>query len=212
MSDPIEEAQGVAAPLPLANVDTDMIIPARFMKTLTREGLGRGLFHGLRFDDCGHERPGFILNREGYRSAKVIVALNNFGCGSSREHAPWALLDFGIRCLIAPSFSDIFAANCSRNGLLLVTLPRHRCEELMEAAAAAPVVWTINLAQQSISRPDQEALSFAIDPSLKKTLLAGADEIRSTLEHSGAITSREARVRGERWWLATTAGLGEQGS
>jgi 3-isopropylmalate/(R)-2-methylmalate dehydratase small subunit len=199
-----ERVRGVAAPLRRANVDTDQILPARFLTTLTRDGLGPSLFDSLRFDDTGAERPDFVLNRDGYRSAKILVTLDNFGCGSSREHAPWALLGFGIRCVIAPSFADIFASNCARNGLLLVTLARAECESLIDLAADLDTAtWTIDLPSQRIVLPHRD-VHFDVDATVKQTLLAGTDEIHTTLEHQRRIEAKEAERRVERPWLPTT--------
>ncbi|ALJ13917.1 3-isopropylmalate dehydratase small subunit [Sphingopyxis macrogoltabida] len=185
--------KGVAAPLPLANVDTDMIIPARYMKALTRLGLGRHLFRELRFDDeAGGERPDFILNRPACREAQILIADRNFGCGSSREHAVWALSDFGIRCVIAPSFGDIFAGNARKNGLLLIRLPEALCDRLrreVELAQYAPI--EVDLAAQQIRLASGEAIDFAIDPGDRRILIEGLDDIARTLRHAGAIARFE---------------------
>src|SRR5918995_7148165 len=152
---PFTKLTGIAAPLPLVNVDTDKIIPARHLKTIKRTGLGIHLFETLRFDDAGAERPGFVLNREPYRRAEILIAGENFGCGSSREHAPWALLDFGIRCVIAPSFADIFFNNCFKNGILPIVLPQARVNLLMDdASRGANAVVTVDLEKQQITGPD----------------------------------------------------------
>jgi 3-isopropylmalate/(R)-2-methylmalate dehydratase small subunit len=199
-----ESVRGVAAPLRRANVDTDQIIPARFLTTLTRDGLGPSLFHSLRFDDAGAERADFVLNRDGYRNAKILVTLDNFGCGSSREHAPWALMGFGIRCVIAPSFADIFASNCARNALLLVKLSRSECESLLDIATdLSTATWTIDLPSQRILLPHGD-VHFDIDKAVKKALLAGTDEIHSTLEHLRRIESKEQNLSIERPWLPNT--------
>ena len=151
----------VAAPLPLANVDTDKIIPAQFLKTIQRSGLGRNLFNALRFDAQGAERPEFVLNQEPFRHAHILIAHENFGCGSSREHAPWALLDFGIRCVIAPSFADIFNNNCFKNGILPVRLSREDCDHLMEdACMGGNARITVDLPRQVVVRPSGEELPF----------------------------------------------------
>ncbi len=150
---PFNRLEGVAAPLPLANVDTDQIIPARFLKTVERAGLGKGLFAGLRFEADGAEKPDFVLNQPAYRQAKVLIAGDNFGCGSSREHAPWALMDFGIRCVIAPSFADIFANNCLNNGMLLITLPQAEVDALIDEAKGGNHVFAIDLEAQTVSAP-----------------------------------------------------------
>jgi 3-isopropylmalate/(R)-2-methylmalate dehydratase small subunit len=205
MSPPFESLRGVAAPLRRVNVDTDQIIPARFLTTITRDGLGRGLFQALRFDASGAERPDFVLNREGYREARILVTLDNFGCGSSREHAPWALLDFGIQCVIAPSFADIFANNCVTNGLLLVTLPRPQCDALMDHAAdLATASWTVDLPAQRVVTPGAEPVPFSIDATVKARLLAGTDEIHSALGYREQIEAKESAMRGWRPWLPRT--------
>jgi 3-isopropylmalate/(R)-2-methylmalate dehydratase small subunit len=185
--------RGVAAPLPVANVDTDAILPARFMKTLTRTGLGAKLFFDLRYDDDGRERAGFVLNRAPYRGAPILIAYENFGCGSSREHAPWALLDFGIRCVIAPSFGDIFATNCLKNGILPVVLPRAACEWLVaEAIAEAPI--GVDLERERVTLSGGRAFAFSTDPFRRELLLAGKDDIDVTLERIDAIAAYEARI------------------
>ena len=183
---------GVAAPLPLANVDTDKIIPARFLKTIKRTGLGVHLFDTLRFDGAGQERPDFVLNTEPYRQAEVLIAHENFGCGSSREHAPWALLDFGIRCVIAPSFADIFHTNCFKNGILPVALPREVCDQLMDdARLGGNARLTVDLARQVVIRPSGEEIPFTIDPFRKHLLLNGLDDIDQTMLRSPAIDTFE---------------------
>jgi 3-isopropylmalate/(R)-2-methylmalate dehydratase small subunit len=182
----------VAAPLPLANVDTDMIIPARFMKALTREGLGRHLFQELRYADDGSEREDFILNRAAWRGAGVLIADRNFACGSSREHAAWALTDFGIRCVIAPSFGDIFAGNARKNGLLLIRLPEAVCDHLRSETSLsqyAPV--EVDLETQAIRLASGETIAFEVDPDDRRVLLEGLDDIGRTLRHTGAITRFE---------------------
>lgn len=184
---------GAAAPLPLANVDTDMIIPARFMKALTRDGLGRHLFRELRYTPDGGERSDFILNRDACRAARTLIADRNFGCGSSREHAVWALTDFGIRCVIAPSFGDIFASNARKNGLLLIRLPDALCRRLqeeVELSQFAPV--TIDLEHQQILLASGEEVGFSVDPDDRRILMEGLDDIGRTLRHADAITRFEA--------------------
>jgi 3-isopropylmalate/(R)-2-methylmalate dehydratase small subunit len=200
----------VAAPLRRVNVDTDQILPARFLTTVTRDGLGRGLFHALRFDETGAERADFVLNRAEYRAAKILVTLDNFGCGSSREHAPWALLDFGIRCVVAPSFADIFSNNCVTNGLLLVTLPGRQCDALIESAGdPATASWTVDLRSQRIVTPNAEPVSFAIEEAVKARLLAGTDEIHSALGYLAQIEAKEKAIRGQRPWLPRTQSRNE---
>ena len=185
---------GVAAPLPLANVDTDKIIPARFLKTIKRTGLGVHLFDTLRYDGQGAERPDFVLNEAPYRNAEVLIAHENFGCGSSREHAPWALLDFGIRCVIAPSFADIFNNNCFKNGILPVVLPREVCDQLMEdAKLGGNARLTIDLARQVVIRPSGEEIAFNVDPLRKHLLLNGLDDIGQTMQRADAIDGFEAK-------------------
>jgi 3-isopropylmalate/(R)-2-methylmalate dehydratase small subunit len=182
-----------AAPLNLANVDTDKIIPARFLKTIKRSGLGQHLFANLRYNDDGSEKPDFVLNQPKYRNAEILVAGKNFGCGSSREHAPWALLDFGIRCVIAPSFADIFFGNCFKNGILPVVMPADICARLMDDAALGPNArLTVDLARQVVVRPDGEEIPFEVDPFRKNCLLNGLDDIGLTLEHEAAISTFEA--------------------
>ncbi len=199
---PFTTLTAVAAPLPMANVDTDKIIPARFLKTIERSGLGVHLFDTLRYDADGKERPGFVLNQEPYRHAQILIAHENFGCGSSREHAPWALLDFGIRCVIAPDFADIFHNNCFKNGILPVRLPRAVIDQLMEdAKLGANSRITIDLAAQEVVRPNGERIHFDIDPFRKKLLLEGLDDIGQTMEHAASIDAYEAKVRRERSFI-----------
>ncbi|MBV9777730.1 MAG: 3-isopropylmalate dehydratase small subunit [Acetobacteraceae bacterium] len=193
---------GVAAPLPMANVDTDKIIPARFLKTIKRSGLGVHLFDTLRYDPQGSERPEFVLNQEPYRHAQILIAHENFGCGSSREHAPWALLDFGIRCVIAPDFADIFYNNCFKNGILPVRLPRAVCDTLIEdSKLGGNARLTVDLARQVVVRPNGEEIGFEVDPFRKHSLLEGLDDIGQTLRHVDAIDRFEARRRAEQAWM-----------
>ena len=190
---------GVAAPLPLANVDTDKIIPARFLKTIKRTGLGVHAFDALRYDADGAEQPDFVLNQPPYRQAEILIAHENFGCGSSREHAPWALLDFGIRCVIAPDFADIFHGNCFKNGILPIRLPRPVCDQLMEdARLGGNVRLTVDLARQVVVRPSGEEIPFAIDAFRKHLLLHGLDDIDQTMLRGAAIERYEA---GRPGWL-----------
>ncbi len=197
---------GVAAPLPMANVDTDKIIPARFLKTIKRTGLGDHLFDTLRFDASGAERPDFVLNQAQYRSAEILIAHENFGCGSSREHAPWALLDFGIRCVIAPDFADIFHTNCFKNGVLPITLPRAMCDALMEdARLGANARITVDLQRRVVVRPNGEEIFFAVAPLLRKMLLEGLDEIGQTMQRGPAIDAFEARAQQEQPWMPAIA-------
>jgi 3-isopropylmalate/(R)-2-methylmalate dehydratase small subunit len=203
---PFTTLTGIAAPLPLANVDTDKIIPARFLKTIKRSGLGVHLFDTLRFDETGAERPDFVLNQEPYRHAEILIAHENFGCGSSREHAPWALLDFGIRCVIAPDFADIFHTNTFKNGILPIKLPREVCDQLMDdAKLGGNARITVDLAAQEVVRPNGERIHFEIDPFRKHLLLNGLDDISQTLQHAPAIDGYEARQRAEKSWMPDIA-------
>ena len=198
----------IAAPLPMANVDTDKIIPARFLKTIKRTGLGQNLFDGLRYDEDGAERPDFVLNREPYRRANILVAGENFGCGSSREHAPWALLDFGIRCVIAPSFADIFHNNCFKNGILPVCLPRDVVDALMEdASLGANARLTVDLERNVVVRPNGEELGFATDALRRRLLLEGLDDIGQTLLHTAAIDRFEHDRAGAMPWFPPITGM-----
>jgi 3-isopropylmalate/(R)-2-methylmalate dehydratase small subunit len=193
---------GIAAPLPKANVDTDQIIPARFLKAITRSGFGKNLFANFRYREDGSENPDFVLNQEPYRKAEILIAFENFGCGSSREHAPWALLDFGIRCVIAPDFADIFHNNCFKNGVLPVRLPREICEKLMEdARLGANARVTVDLERQVVVRPNGEEIPFSVDPLRRHLLLNGLDDIGQTLQHASAIDTFEAKQRAAQPWL-----------
>lgn len=199
---PFTKLRGVAAPLPLINVDTDQIIPARHLKTIKRTGLGVALFESLRYDDEGNERPDFVLNKPKYRNAKILITGENFGCGSSREHASWALLDFGIRCVIAPSFADIFYNNAFKNGMLLVTLDKDQVAALMrEAEEAEDPTFEVDLEAQEIRTPSKAVVRFAIDPFKRHCLLNGLDDIGLTLQHLDAIAAFEERRRREFPWL-----------
>ena len=193
---------GIAAPLPLVNIDTDMIIPKQFLKTIKRSGLGVNLFDEMRYDRQGNEIPDFVLNKPQYRDAQILVAGDNFGCGSSREHAPWALLDFGIRCVISTSFADIFYNNCFKNGILPVVLPQEDVDKLMEdAERGSNATVTVDLESQTISGPDGGEITFEVDPWRKHCLLNGLDDIGLTLEKAPAIDAFEAKMRGERPWV-----------
>ena len=193
---------GVAAPLDMLNVDTDMIIPKQYLKTIKRTGLGKALFAELRYDDAGGEIADFVLNQPAYRKAAILVAGENFGCGSSREHAPWALLDFGIRCVIAPSFADIFHNNCFKNGILAITLPKDRVAGLMAAARrGANATMTVDLEAQTITDPDGAVIAFDIDPFRKYCLLNGLDEIGLTLQQRAAIDGFESAQHHAQPWL-----------
>ncbi len=196
----------IAAALPMANIDTDKVIPSRFLKTIKRTGLGAHLFDALRYDHRdGSEVPDFVLNREPWRGAGVLVAGDNFGCGSSREHAPWALLDFGIKCVIAPSFGDIFYNNSLKNGLLPIRLPLAVCEQLMaDAVMGGNARLTIDLERQVVIRPSGEEIHFEIDPFRKHLLLEGLDDIGQTMAHAPAIGRFEDKRRSDWAWLPAT--------
>ena len=193
---------GVAAPMNLINIDTDMIIPKQFLKTITRSGLGKSLFFEMRYDDAGKELPDFVLNQKPYRNAEIIVAGDNFGCGSSREHAPWALQDFGIRAVIAPSFADIFFGNCYKNGMLPIVLKQEEIDVLMaDAASDNARVLTIDLPNQKVIRANGESFSFEINPTSKTQLLEGLDEIGQTMQRNAEIASFEQRQHQSQPWL-----------
>ncbi|SHJ70705.1 3-isopropylmalate/(R)-2-methylmalate dehydratase small subunit [Roseomonas rosea] len=199
---PFTTLTGIAAPLPIANVDTDKIIPARFLKTIERKGLGRAAFADMRFNDDGSEKPDFVLNREPYRAAEILIAHENFGCGSSREHAPWALLDFGIRCVIAPDFADIFFNNSFKNGILPIKLSREICDMLMEdAKMGANSRITVDLARQVVVRPNGEEIPFEVDPLRKHRLLHGLDDIGETMQRATVIEGFEQKQRAAQPWL-----------
>ncbi|MCE2564264.1 3-isopropylmalate dehydratase small subunit [Komagataeibacter sp. FNDCF1] len=192
----------VAAPLPEENIDTDKIIPARFLKTTRRSGLGVHAFDSMRYRPDGTENPDFVLNQEPYRKAEILITYDNLGCGSSREHAPWALLDFGIRCVIAPSFADIFNNNCFKNGILPIALPRAVCEQLMEdARMGGNARITIDLPRQVVMRPDGSEVPFEVDPLRKQLLLEGLDDIDQTLQHEKSITTFEDRREKAQPWM-----------
>ncbi len=194
--------RAVAAPLPMVNVDTDKIIPKQFLKTIKRTGLAKGLFYELRFDEAGRPKAGFVLDQPAYREAKILVAGANFGCGSSREHAPWALLDFGIRCVIAPSFADIFYNNCFKNGILPIALPQEQVDLLMDdAERGSNAVVSVDLESQTITGPDGGELHFEIDPFRRHCLLSGLDDIGLTLEKQAAIDRFEDSQRISQPWL-----------
>ena len=193
---------GVAAPLPMRNVDTDMIIPKQFLKTIKRTGLGKSLFFEMRFDEAGKEIPDFVLNQPAYRRATILVTGENFGCGSSREHAPWALLDFGIRCIVATDFADIFYNNCFQNGILPIKLPQADVDKLMDdASRGSNATVTIDLESQEIRGPDGGVIKFDIDPFRKHCLLNGLDNIGLTLEKQKAIDAFEEKTQTARPWL-----------
>jgi 3-isopropylmalate/(R)-2-methylmalate dehydratase small subunit len=192
---------GIAAPMPLVNIDTDMIIPKQFLKTIARTGLGKNLFDEMRYTQDGQEIPGFVLNQPAYRHAEIIVAGDNFGCGSSREHAPWALLDFGIRCVIAPGFADIFYNNCFKNGILPVVLPQAAVDHLMdEARKGANARITIDLEAQTVTVSDGTTFTFEVDAFKKHCLVHGLDDIGLSLEKVSAIDAYEAKASVLRPW------------
>lgn len=200
--DKFEKITGIAAPMPLVNIDTDMIIPKQFLKTIKRTGLGVNLFDEMRYDDDRNEIEDFILNKPAYRSSEIIVAGDNFGCGSSREHAPWALLDFGIRCVISTSYADIFYNNCFKNGILPIILPKEQVDILMkEAERGANARISVDLETQEISTSDGDVFKFEVDAFKRKCLLEGLDDIALTLEKSAAIDTFEAKVSAERPWV-----------
>jgi 3-isopropylmalate/(R)-2-methylmalate dehydratase small subunit len=200
--DKFTKLTGVAAPMPRVNVDTDAIIPKQYLKTIKRTGLKAGLFYEWRTNQDGSEKPDFVLNKPAYRNAKVLVAGANFGCGSSREHAPWALLDFGIRCIIAPSFGDIFFNNCFKNGMLPIVLKQEEVDQLMhDAEKGANATLSIDLEKQEITRPDGGVVRFDIDPFRKYCLLNGFDDIGLTLRQKEKIDSFEAERRRTMPWL-----------
>ena len=193
---------GIAAPLPLINVDTDMIIPKQFLKTIQRSGLGKNLFDEMRYTTDGAEIPDFVLNKPAYRNAQILVGGDNFGCGSSREHAPWALLDFGIRCVIAPAFADIFYNNCFKNGILPIVLPQEIVDQLMDDAQnGANATLTVDLENQIITRPDGQTVAFDVDAFRKHCLLNGLDDIGLTMEKASAIESFETKAAQDRPWV-----------
>jgi 3-isopropylmalate/(R)-2-methylmalate dehydratase small subunit len=202
---PFTHLDGRAAPLAMANVDTDQIIPKQFLKTIEREGLGKGLFYDLRFDGDGNLKPDFVLNQPAYAGASVLVAGDNFGCGSSREHAPWALLDFGLRCVIAPSFADIFYNNCFENGLLPVALPEEAVKIIMDEAKGGNHMVSVDLETQTVVSPSGRAFSFEIDPGRKEKLLKGLDAVGETLQHASDIGVYEERRKLARPWLEPRA-------
>ena len=193
---------GVAAPMPLVNIDTDMIIPKQFLKTVQRTGLGRNLFDEMRYDDQGNEIADFVLNQPAYRQAQILVTGENFGCGSSREHAPWALADFGIRAIIAPSYADIFYNNCFKNGMLPIVLPQDQVDVLMEDARKGENARiAIDLESQTVTSADGQVFAFQIDPFTKHCLLNGLDDVGLTLEKVSAIDAFEHAAAQARPWI-----------
>ncbi|GAA0785171.1 3-isopropylmalate dehydratase small subunit [Roseibium denhamense] len=197
-----ETLTGVAAPLPIINIDTDMIIPKQFLKTIKRTGLGTALFHEMRTNDDGSENPDFVLNKAAYRDAKILIAGDNFGCGSSREHAPWALLDFGIRCVISTSFADIFYNNCFKNGILPIQVSEDELETLMHASErGANFTLTIDLENQEIKGLESGDIAFKIDHFRKHCLINGLDDIGQTMEKAGQIDTFEGKMSESRPWV-----------
>ena len=196
-----ETFSGIAAPMPLVNIDTDMIIPKQFLKTIKRSGLGVHAFDEMRYDDDGNEIPDFVLNQAAYREASILIAGDNFGCGSSREHAPWALSDFGIKVVVSTSFADIFFNNCFKNGMLPIVLPQEQVELLMkDAEKGANARVEVNLEDQTITSSDGDVIKFDIDPFRKHCLLNGLDDIGLTLEKAASIDSFEAKAGAARPW------------
>ena len=192
--------KGIAAPLPMINVDTDMIIPKQFLKTIKRSGLGKNLFHELRFDIQGNIKNDFVLNWDPYKKATILIAGDNFGCGSSREHAPWSLLDFGFKCIIAPSFADIFYNNCFKNGILPIRLDQEKVNILMTEAKNKNQL-TINLDEQKIILADENVIDFDIDPFRKKCLIEGLDDIGLTLQKKDKISKYEESIKSSHPWI-----------
>ena len=200
--DKFETLTGIAAPMPLVNIDTDMIIPKQFLKTIKRSGLGVNLFDEMRFDREGNEIPEFVLNKPQYRETEILVAGDNFGCGSSREHAPWAIKDFGIRCVISTSFADIFYNNCFKNGILPIVLPKEAVDVLMkDAEKGSNARMTVDLEAQTVTSSDGEVFSFEVDSFKKRCLIEGLDDIGLTMEKASAIDSFEAKASAERPWV-----------
>ena len=200
--DKFNKLTGVAAPMPLINIDTDMIIPKQFLKTIKRTGLGKNLFDEMRYDDHGNEIPTFVLNKPAYRHAQILVTGENFGCGSSREHAPWALADFGIKCVIAASFADIFYNNCFQNGILPIVLPQSEVDKLMDDAERGQnAVVTIDLERQEIRGPDGGVIKFDLDPFRKHCMLEGLDGVGLTMKKGAEIAAYETRHTAEQPWL-----------
>ncbi|HEX4198694.1 MAG TPA: 3-isopropylmalate dehydratase small subunit [Caulobacteraceae bacterium] len=202
---PFTRLDGRAAALPIGNIDTDQIIPKQFLKTVEREGLGKGLFYDLRFDEQGMEKPDFVLNQPAFKGVNILIAGENFGCGSSREHAPWALLDFGVTCVIAPSFADIFYENCFQNGVLPVALPDEQVRRLTAEAKGGNHVFSVDLEAQTVTSPSGEVFRFDIDPGRKEKLLKGLDAVGETLQHREQIGDFERRRKLAQPWLETRA-------
>ena len=198
---PFTTLSTIAAPIPLANIDTDQIIPKQFLTTIERKGLKNGLFYDFRFDESGNLKPDFVLNQEKYKNAEILIAGPNFGCGSSREHAPWALLDFGIRAIISSSYADIFYNNCFKNGILPIKLPQEIVEILLDQANGHNCRIDINLETQVIEAPNGEVYNFEIEPSMKRALLLGLDDIADSLTNDKKIEGFKAKQKLEMPWL-----------
>ena len=198
---PFDKLTGPAAPLPIANLDTDQLIPKQFLKTVDRKGLAKGLFYDFRFDFDGNPKPDFVLNQPAYKGVNVLICGDNFGCGSSREHAPWALLDYGIRCVIAPSFGDIFYNNCFENGLLPIRLPTEEVHALMDEARGGNHLFSVDLEAQTVTSPSGTLVHFDIHPGRKEKLLGGLDSIGETLQHVSDIDRFEGRRAHDAPWL-----------
>ncbi|MCK5284765.1 MAG: 3-isopropylmalate dehydratase small subunit [Alphaproteobacteria bacterium] len=199
---PFQTLRAVAAPMPMINIDTDIIIPKQFLKTIKRTGLGVNAFNDLRYDENGNENKDFVLNKKPYRNAEILITGKNFGCGSSREHAPWAIKDFGIQCIIASSFADIFYNNSFKNGILPIELPQEQVDTLMKEVQENPdVLIEINLEKQTITRGNKFSLNFDIDPFRKHCLLGGIDDIDLTLEKKNYIDSYENKINTEKPWI-----------
>ena len=192
----------VAAPINLANIDTDQIIPKQFLTTIERKGLSRGLFYDFRFDEKGNLKPDFVLNQDKYKGANILIAGDNFGCGSSREHAPWALLDFGITCVIAPSFADIFYNNCFKNGILPIKLPQEAVDDLMSCANGQNARFEVDLESQKVTSPEGKTYQFEIEPSMKRALLLGLDDIADSMTHKKSIANYQEKRKMLTPWLA----------
>ena len=200
--DKFEKLTGIAAPMPLVNIDTDMIMPKQFLKTIKRSGLGVNLFDEMRYDADGKEIPGFVLNKPQYRDAEILVAGDNFGCGSSREHAPWALKDFGIKAVISTSFADIFFNNCFKNGILPIALPQEAVDVLMkDAEKGSNARMVVDLEAQTVTTSDGESFAFEVDPFKKHCLLEGLDDIGLSMEKAASIDTYETRMAQQRPWV-----------
>ena len=197
-----EKLQGIAAPMPLVNIDTDMIIPKVFLKSIQRTGFGKNLFDEMRYNRDGTEIPDFVLNKPQYRDAEILIAGDNFGCGSSREHAPWAIADFGIKCVVSTSFADIFFNNCFKNGILPIVLPQEQVDVLMaDAEKGANARMTVDLEAQEITTSDGETIAFEVDAFKKHCLLNGLDDIGLTMEKAESIKTYEAQMSAQRPWV-----------